>query len=153
MNVLVALSLAMTGILAGIYVSAWIHDDRINDLSAVEYTAMHQMRDKTFRRIMPPLALSNVAILLLNTAFGLSPGVPRILGGVACGLFVVDTLLTIELQLPLNQQIQSWKADSIPSNWAEIRDRWARHHNVRTVLAVAANASVIAATVWPGSGQ
>lgn len=50
---LLAAALGLLGLVAGIYVSSLIHDHRIADLSAGQYVAMHQMRDKTFRRVMP----------------------------------------------------------------------------------------------------
>lgn len=137
MNVLIALSLAINGILAGIYLSVWIHDHRINDLSATEYTAMHQMRDKTFARVMPPVVLTNLGLLLLTTLFALPPGLPRFLGGIAFLLAAAETVLTITLQLPINARVQSWTPETIPSDWTATRDRWARHHLIRTLADLA----------------
>lgn len=48
-SVLLFLSCASIGLMAGIYVCGWIHDHRIADLSAREYVAVHQMRSKRIR--------------------------------------------------------------------------------------------------------
>ena len=54
---LVAGALAMSGLIAGIYISTAIHDHRIAQLSATQYMAMHQMRDASFKRVMPFIGL------------------------------------------------------------------------------------------------
>jgi hypothetical protein len=95
MEILLGLSLALLGIVAGIYVSTSIHDHRIGDLSAAEFTAMHQMRDKTFRMVMPVLGLSTFAFVLVSAAIALAPGTPRLLGGAAAALMLIDIGLTV----------------------------------------------------------
>jgi len=147
MEVLLGLSLAFIGIFAGIYVATLIHDRRIADLSAAQYVAMHQMRDKTFRRVMPVLGLTTVGLLVASTALVLAPGVPRLLGAAACLLLLVDVALTVTRQLPLNQQIQSWTETTIPDDWRRVRDLWALHHNVRTILAGASYVFFLAAVL------
>jgi uncharacterized membrane protein len=139
------LSLALLGILAGIYVAACIHDWRITDLTATQYTAMHQMRDKTFSKVMPLLALTTLALVLIGTAIGLPSGAPRVLGTAALLLLVTDIALTLSRQRPLNEQVQSWTETAIPGDWGHVRDRWAFHHHVRTGLVIAAFASLLAA--------
>lgn len=52
--------------LCGIYVAGAIHDHRIDDLTASQYTAMHLMRDRTFARVMPVVGL--VTLLLVAAA-------------------------------------------------------------------------------------
>ena len=51
-------SVSLLDIVVGIYVTGIIRDFRIVDLPASQYAAMHQMRDKTFRRIMPVVGLT-----------------------------------------------------------------------------------------------
>jgi len=137
-TLLLASSLTLMGILAGIYVTGLIHDHRVADLSASQYAAMHQMRDKTFRRVMPILGLTSFNLVLVAVIAALSPGLPRLLGAYAVMLLLADILLTIKAQLPLNRQIQGWVEANIPADWSEARDRWAFHHTVRTCLGVVA---------------
>ena len=141
------LSLALVGIEAGIYVSGLIHDHRMADLSATQYTAMHQMRDKTFRKVMPVLGLATFGLLLFSTAVGLAPGVPRFLGAAAVLLLLLDIAVTLGRQLPLNHSIQTWTEATIPGDWADVRDRWALHHRVRSFLGLAAYACFLVAVV------
>jgi hypothetical protein len=135
-DALLILSLMWMGILLGIYVTPLIHDHRIRELSDVQYVAMHQMRDKTFAKVMPPLALFVMALVVLSVALALSPGASQALGVMAVALLVVDIVFTVRCQVPINRQIQSWTGPSIPVEWARLRDTWARQHHLRLVLAL-----------------
>ena len=76
-------SLALAGIIAGIYVSGVIHDFRIDDLTAGQYMAMHQMRDRTFTRVMPVVRLTTLVLIAAMAMFAVDAGLPRILTIVA----------------------------------------------------------------------
>jgi hypothetical protein len=139
--------LALLGIVAGIYVAGLIHDHRISDLSASQYMAMHQMRDKTFARVMPVMALATLVLVTASAALVIDPGLPRIAAACTIALLVVDTMLTVARQLPLNRQIQSWTEATIPANWTNIRDRWAAQHRTRALLGVTAFACLLPAVM------
>lgn len=145
-TIILSAALVLTGIVAGLYVSTTIHDHRIADLSAAEYTAMHQMRDKTFGVVMPPFRLVTLALTVV-AAFVTTTGLPRWLAIVAAVLIVADIVLTVKLQVPLNGQVQSWSASTIPAYWTEVRDRWAFGHNIRLLIGLASYICVVAVAV------
>jgi hypothetical protein len=144
--IILSAALVLTGIVAGLYVSTTIHDRRIAELSASEYAAMHQMRDKTFGVVMPPFRLVTLALTVV-AAFVTTAGLPRWLAIVAAVLIVADIVLTVKLQVPLNEQVQSWSASTIPTNWAEVRDRWAARHSMRLLIGLASYICIVAAAV------
>jgi hypothetical protein len=144
-TVLLAASLALMGVIAGIYVTGLIHDHRIADLSASQYAAMHQMRDKSFRRVMPVLGLGTFNLVLVAVMAALPPGMPRLLGGFAVLMLLGDLLIAIKAQLPLNRYIQSWAENRIPADWSDTRDRWAFNHAVRSALGIGAYLCLAAA--------
>jgi uncharacterized membrane protein len=137
-ELLLGLSLTLIGIVAGIYVSGLIRDHRIADLSATQYTAMHQMRDKTFRKAMPTLGIATFGLALISTVVGLASGTPLLLGAATLVLLLIDIALAVRRQLPLNQKIESWSETTIPDDWDLVRNQWAFHHAVRSVLGLAA---------------
>jgi hypothetical protein len=146
-TILLGLSLALLGVWTGIYVATLIHDRRITDLSASEYVAMHQMRDKTFRKVMPVLGLAMVGLVAASTLLAFAPGLPFRLGGMAALLLLADIALTVTRQMPLNQRIQSWQKGTAPEEWREVRDAWAHHHHARTILGGAAYVLFLVATL------
>jgi hypothetical protein len=147
MTPLLAAALGLLGLIAGIYVSMLIHDHRIGDLSAEQYVAMHQMRDKTFRRVMPVMALATLGLMMAGAIFAVGAGTPRALALIAVVLLATDAVLTIARQLPLNARIQSWTAATIPEEWSQARDRWAAQHRMRMVLGLAAYGCFLAAVL------
>jgi hypothetical protein len=147
MTPLLIAALALLGLIAGIYVAALIHDWRIGDLSATQYVPMHQMRDKTFRRVMPVLGLTTVVLVAASAAFAVDAGLPRILAWIATALLVTDVALTVTRQVPLNLTIQSWTEATIPADWTQVRDQWASQHHVRTALCLMAYACLLGAVL------
>jgi hypothetical protein len=147
MTPLLIAALALLGLIAGIYVSALIHDWRIGDLSATQYTAIHQMRDKTFRRVMPVLGLTTVVLVAASAAFAVDAGLPRVLAWIATALLATDIALTVTRQVPLNLTIQSWTEATIPADWTQVRDQWASQHHMRTALCLMAYACLLGAVL------
>jgi hypothetical protein len=44
---------------------------------------------------------------------------------------------------PINKTVNSWTPESLPSNWAEFRDRWHFLHTIRLVLSAVAFSAAI----------
>jgi len=148
MALLLAAALGLLGLVAGIYVSALIHDHRVADLSAPQYVAMHQMRDKTFRRVMPVLGLTTLALVLLSVLFAIGSGLPFALGGAAATLLVLDIVITVTRQVPINVRIQGWTDATIPVDWSRTRDQWANQHLIRTTICLVAYVCFLAAALF-----
>jgi hypothetical protein len=49
----------------------------------------------------------------------------------AFALFVVALLVTIFVEVPIVQQIETWTVSTLPANWSQLRDRWGAFHIVR----------------------
>ncbi|MGZ3274823.1 MAG: anthrone oxygenase family protein [Caulobacteraceae bacterium] len=129
-------ALLLSGVLAGIYVGVLIGDVRIADLDAGQYAALHQARDKTFRRVMPVLGVCTAAILAGAAARAGSP-IQRNLFAAAALIEVLDIAIAIRWQVPRNNAVQAWAAASPPIDWRVIRDGWDATHKVRTALGLA----------------
>jgi Domain of unknown function (DUF1772) len=142
-------TLLALGIVTGIYLTGLIHDHRIDDLSATQYVAMHQMRDRTFRLVMPWIALSNLALVVGFSLGAAQPGLAQGLAFAAAAVLLIDIAFTVRRQLPVNQTIQRWTPATIPPNWDAYRDTWAWQHNVRVTLCFLADSLVLAA-LWIG---
>jgi uncharacterized membrane protein len=51
---------------------------------------------------------------------------------VALILFIVALIVTLSVEVPIDNQIRTWTASTIPSDWENIRDRWEWFHALRT---------------------
>jgi uncharacterized membrane protein len=87
------------------------------------------------RILMPSAILTNLAVLFLlfrskqTKAFGVS------LAGLL--LFIVALVITLLVNVPIDNEIRQWMLATLPSNWEEIRDRWQLYHTIRTFLSLA----------------
>jgi hypothetical protein len=80
--------------------------------------------------LMPIAILSTLPVLFLlfrrkaTTAFY-----------VACTgllLFVVALVITLGVNVPIDNQMRQWTVASLPSDWKAIRDRWESYHSIGT---------------------
>jgi uncharacterized membrane protein len=55
----------------------------------------------------------------------------------AQALLVLALLVTLAIEVPIVSQIRKWTPATLPANWRQLRDRWARFHVVRVAAAVA----------------
>lgn len=143
-DALLCLSLLLTGLLAGTYAGNLVHDHAIGLLDAETFTRMHQMRDRSFRMVMPPVALLTLGSLLAGALTAGSAARPALL--LAAAATVADIALAVTRQVPLNRQVEHWAPGRIPADWAGLRDRWQRQHLWRSALMLAAFLATIAAT-------
>jgi hypothetical protein len=44
---------------------------------------------------------------------------------------------------PINKTVNSWTSESLPSDWANFRDRWHNLHTIRFVLSAVAFSATI----------
>ncbi|RSN05159.1 DUF1772 domain-containing protein [Nonomuraea sp. WAC 01424] len=109
------------------------------------YVRYWQALNVDYGRAMPPLLLAGVAALIVVTALSWRRGWV-VLGVSTAALIMV--ILTVVLTLtglePLNRVADAWDPDLLPADWHESRRRWLNLHLVRTALALAAFACLIA---------
>lgn len=51
-------------------------------------------------------------------------------------LMVITLIITVGVEVPIDNQIKTWTPERLPSNWADIRARWDRFHALRTLTSV-----------------
>jgi uncharacterized membrane protein len=69
----------------------------------------------------------------------------------ACLLIIVALLITLLVEVPIDNQIKTWSAETIPSDWRAIRERWQYFHTARTFVSLASFASLAIAIIFPKS--
>jgi len=69
----------------------------------------------------------------------------------ACLLIIVALLITVLVEVPIDNQIKTWTAETIPSDWRAIRERWQCFHTARTFASLASFASLAVAIIFPKS--
>jgi uncharacterized membrane protein len=86
-------------------------------------------------RILMPLTVASLSLLLfLKIRSGTKR--PWIVGA-SLVLMLGVLIITIGVEVPMDNQIKTWSISQMPTNWTAIRDRWEVHHTIRTFLAIA----------------
>jgi uncharacterized membrane protein len=65
----------------------------------------------------------------------------------ALTLMVGALVVTLAVEVPIDNQIKGWNLATLPADWQQIRARWAHFHTVRTFLALGAVATSIGAAL------
>jgi uncharacterized membrane protein len=60
------------------------------------------------------------------------------LSTIAFVLIVLDLIIAIKGNIPLNQQMQSWSLTAPPDNWAAVRDQWMSFMHWRQACSITA---------------
>jgi ethanolamine transporter EutH len=124
------------GLMAGIMLGVALAQQTAQLLSAECWTARQNCSDRLFRKIMPPtfiliLLASLSAIVVLHHAAKLWMGISFF-----ASLLVI--VITMALEVPLNNKFARWEPGKIPDNWQLLRDAWLRNHWLRTYFGIAA---------------
>ena len=62
-------------------------------------------------------------------------------------LMVGVLVVTLAVEVPIDNEINEWTADTLPADWTAIRSRWAAFHTVRTFLSLGSVAALIGAAL------
>jgi uncharacterized membrane protein len=56
-------------------------------------------------------------------------------------------VITLGVEVPIDNQITTWTIDTLPPDWMDIRQRWANFHTLRTFVSLAGVAAAVAAAL------
>jgi uncharacterized membrane protein len=131
----------------GVFWGTWFSLSRTMDrLSAETFVAVgHQMIQNLGApmAVLLPLALLSALVTLALLWPG---GRTAAFWWMAAGflLMVAALVITLAVEVPIDNQIETWTAATLPADWRSIQSRWELFHTVRTFLSIAA---VVAATI------
>ena len=77
----------------------------------------------------------------------------RNLGGpmaILLPLSLLSALVTLAVEVPIDNRIQAWTAATLPADWRSIQSRWQLFHTIRTFTSIAAVAAVTISGVVAG---
>jgi uncharacterized membrane protein len=63
-------------------------------------------------------------------------------------LFVLALVITLAVNVPIDNQIRQWTVTTLPSDWQAIRDRWEFYHGLRTFASLAGFACTLASALF-----
>jgi uncharacterized membrane protein len=60
-------------------------------------------------------------------------------------LMIAVLVITLAVEVPIDELINTWTEETLPADWQEIRAKWAAFHSLRTFLSLGAVAAAVAA--------
>jgi len=85
---------------------------------------------RPMRILMPASILSALAVVFLLFRRGPTGAFYLALTGLM--LFIGVLLVTLLVNVPIDNRIKRWTPQNLPSDWTGIRDRWQFFHTVRS---------------------
>jgi uncharacterized membrane protein len=82
--------------------------------------------------ILMPASIVGLVILLFSSRKTRSVYFYCILAALI--FFVAALIITLAVEVPIDNQIKTWSVDTIPTDWENIRNRWQQYHTARTFL-------------------
>lgn len=143
-NVFLFFAAVLLALTAGRAFWVWLGENPFN-MSGATYVEFFQQLD---RRIAVPIAVTGIGGTLLT---GISASLFRrdrkvfVLLLAACGFGLISCLVTILVNVPINEQVATWNPVALPAGYEAFLHRWWEWHHVRLVGILAAMCLVQAA--------
>jgi uncharacterized membrane protein len=96
--------------------------------------------------LMPAAILSTLPVLFFLYRKRAMKSLSLTLAGLA--LFLAALLITLLVEVPIDNLIKRWTVTSLPDNWKQLRDRWELFHVLRTFAALGGLALLIAGALF-----
>jgi hypothetical protein len=95
-------------------------------LNANSYIELRKLLDTNFRANFKYAVYAALIanLLLVITTIKNPSSLLFMTAAIAFVALIADTLLTVKGNLPINDIINTWSADSFPTNWADYRTKW-----------------------------
>src|SRR6187551_2157730 len=52
-------------------------------------------------------------------------------------LMIITLIITVSVEVPIDNQIKTWTENSVPDNWQNLRQTWDKFHTIRTFSSIA----------------
>jgi Domain of unknown function (DUF1772) len=143
-------SIMLYVLVAGVMWGTWLSLAR----TMTEYDAATFLTDgkhmiENLGTIMAVLMISAVVIGLVAVVllFRSWSRVAAWLAAIGWLLMIAVLVITLAVEVPIDNMIETWTEATLPADWQEIRARWAAFHTLRTFLSLGAVAAAVAAAL------
>ena len=144
------ISIILSAFVAGMFHGPWVALSRsmktfTPDVFLAIVDRMNRNMAPVMTVLMPATLLSIIPVLLLSYHQQ-----PRVfyLNATALALFIIALVVTVFIEVPIVEQIVTWKVSTLPANWQQLRDRWTRFHTIRVIAGLASLVLLVIAAIF-----
>jgi uncharacterized membrane protein len=133
------LALCLLLLLTGIFWGDWFSISRSFEVfSLAEYIHIAKTINQNLEIPMRFISISSIVFMSLSVGLNSRKGSTEFYIGITSIVFILIALLiTLVVEVPINNQIILWTQATAPLNWESIRDRWQLFNILRTDAALA----------------
>ncbi len=144
------INIMLCALVTGVFWGTWLGLSRsMASLTAETFLAVgHTMIGNLgtiMALLMPAAMIATLPVLYLLYRQRSKAFYPTLAG---LALFVVALLITLLVEVPLDNQFKEWTVDTLPSNWQQLRDQWEWFHAIRSWIAVAGLAALLVGALF-----
>lgn len=131
------INIIVVALLAGVSFGIWIGFNPM-DLSSSTYVEQQQNMLHSLRILLVSLVIIATIITIIS-AFLQRKNKSIFISLLIAAIFLIACILITRFgNKPIDDMVLTWTSDSLPSNWAEFRDKWWSFHIMRTIAELAA---------------
>lgn len=141
-------SIMLYVLVAGVMWGTWLSLARtMTEYDAETFLADGQHMIANLATVMEVLMISAliVGLVVVVLLFAARSAVAGWLALAALLLMIAVLVITLAVEVPIDELIVTWTAETLPPDWQEIRARWAAFHTLRTFGSLGAVAAAVAA--------
>ena len=132
--VLALMAVVTSGLIAGQMLAIGLANQANRGQPEAEWTRRFQFENALFTKTMP-IALMAPLLASVICCF-LTDGSGRALFIASTATMSVVLAITMTVNVPINNQVASWKVGAAPVTWTRVRDRWLTFHWARTAIGI-----------------
>jgi len=131
-------TLLLIALVMGVFWGTWFTLTRsIPDFSAAEFIHIGKTIignvGMSMRIIMPATLLMMIITILLSRRVNRVAFYLYILSFL---LMVITLIITVTVEVPIDNKIKTWTEATVPANWESLRATWDKFHTVRTFTSI-----------------
>ncbi len=144
------LNIMLYALVAGVMWGTWLSLGRtMTGYDAATFLADGKHMIANLATIMPVLMIAtgvlSIVVVILLFRRGATAAAWLALAGLLALVGVI--VVTLAVEVPIDNQVKTWTTETLPADWKEIRARWASFHTLRTFLSLAGLAAAVGAAL------
>ena len=132
-------ALMLTALVTGVFWGTWFTLTRsLENFSPAEF--IHIGKTIIANVALPMRIIMPATLIVMLIALWQSFAVHKAafyLYAVSFLLMVITLIITVAVEVPIDNQIKTWTETSMPHNWQNLRQTWDKFHTIRTFSSIA----------------
>ena len=119
-------------------------------MGAASYIELRKLLDRNFLKKFKPVVYSALVLGLVLVVAALVQSSLVLLAGsiVAFAGLLIDVVLILKGDMPINRIINSWTLETFPANWVEYRSKWLYWFSWRQVANISGFIALLIAAIF-----